>query len=60
MSYRDWRKPESEGDRQFYGFKDDASKKDDENLTIKVVAWPGFVPCGNMRGEDVSQHVTLR
>jgi DNA-binding XRE family transcriptional regulator len=49
MSYRDWRRPEMAGDRNFYEFKDDPQKTDDELLTLRVEAHAGWSVCGDMK-----------
>jgi transcriptional regulator with XRE-family HTH domain len=40
MTYGQWREDRAEGYRKFYGFKDNASKPDDAELTLKVECWP--------------------
>jgi transcriptional regulator with XRE-family HTH domain len=49
MSYHDWRRAEMSGDRNFYEFKDDPKKSDDELLTLRVEAHAGWSICGDMK-----------
>ena len=37
------------GDRNFYEFKDDPQKTDDELLTLRVEAHAGWSVCGDMK-----------
>lgn len=63
MSYRDWRRPEMHGDRQFYEFKDDPKKPDSELLTLRVQAHAGWVICGDMKipeGGIKSEHFEIK
>jgi hypothetical protein len=48
MNYGDWRAEGMGGYRDFYGFKDDAKKSEDELLTLRVQAWP-FWGKGNLK-----------
>ena len=49
MRYGEWRKKESAGCCEFYGFVDDPQEPDDEFLTLRVETHPGWVPCGDMK-----------
>ena len=62
MNYRDWRRPEMSGDRNFYEFKDDPQKTDDELLTLRVDAHAGWSICGDMKipeGGIKSEHFQM-
>jgi DNA-binding XRE family transcriptional regulator len=62
MSYRDWRRAELAGDRNYYEFKDYPKKTDDELLTLRVEAHAGWSVCGDMKvpeGGIKSEHFKM-
>jgi len=62
MNYGDWRQNDLMGWREYYEFKDDKRKHNDENLTLRIEAHPGFRPCSDMKPPKngiKSQHLTF-
>ncbi len=58
MSYGNWRNLAKEGDRKFYGFKDNPKRPDSENLTLQIETWPKWNPCNDMNPKATRRHVT--
>ena len=53
MLYGDWRHPLQDRRRSVYRFKDNPSKPDSEELTLRIETWPKWMPCGSMRKRNV-------
>lgn len=49
MTYKEWRRKEFKNWGKRYGFKDDKSKPDSENLTLRTNVAPGWNALGDMR-----------